>query len=64
MATNLPQITEYVVATFGNRSHGQIEAEPVNALIQQGWQPFGSVSPMVFGGSTIMYAQAMVRYKT
>ncbi len=65
MATNPPQITEYTIATFSHDSSGQINVEAVNALIQQGWQPFGGVSHVKRGPHQIVqYTQAMVRYKT
>ncbi len=66
MATNPPQISEYVVATFQYNYAYPLAAEPVNALIQQGWQPFGGVSTVNRGadGTTIICTQAMVRYKT
>ncbi len=65
MATNPPQIIEYTIATFSHGLGGEIKVEEVNALIRQGWQPFGGVSTVKIGPyQMVHYRQAMVRYKT
>jgi len=57
----MSKITQYYIAHDAN---AEKLTEKVNALVAQGWQPFGSMSVISIGGATgvTTHMQPMVQY--